>query len=142
MYNFSTLKFACRRPKNSKKTPFFRFEKYTYSAFTGKKINVIATLFNFLSLFKVVPFPIAWSGVARPYPLASLRLPKIESISKFTTKLSKIAMTLIFFPVKAENVNFSNMKKGVFLEFSWIYILVWILNKKIHFQKDISYFKV
>ena len=36
--------------------------------------------------------------------------------AKETKKLTKIGITLIFFPVKAENMYFSNLKKGAFLE--------------------------
>ena len=35
--------------KSSKKSSFFRFVKYTFSAFTGKKINVVAILDHFLA---------------------------------------------------------------------------------------------
>ena len=43
---------------------------------------------------------------------ATLWLHELDSIG--TKKLSKIATTLNFFPVKAENMYFSNLKKGAF----------------------------
>ena len=35
--------------KAPKKAPFFKFEKYSLSAFTGKKINVVSFFVDFLS---------------------------------------------------------------------------------------------
>ena len=38
--------------KLQKKAPFFKFEKYALSAFTGKKINAVAILDRFAAHFE------------------------------------------------------------------------------------------
>ena len=50
MYRLQTKIYT---QKSSKKAPLFRFEKYTFSAFTGKKINVVAILDRSVANFEV-----------------------------------------------------------------------------------------
>ena len=49
MYRIQTKIYT---QKSSKKAPFFKFEKYSLSAFTGKKINVVAILDRFAAYFE------------------------------------------------------------------------------------------
>ena len=49
MYRIQTKIYT---QKSSKKAPFFKFENYLLSAFTGKKINVVAILVHFVSSFE------------------------------------------------------------------------------------------
>ena len=100
--------------------PLFKFVKYGISAFSGKKINVVACLDQFFAIckmrLKTMDFQF-YQNRRQKIAISAARFDKIDIhffhvILQIAKNRSKQATTLIFFPEKAESPYFTNLEKG------------------------------